>query len=286
MDWKCVLCFAIVGNKIRYRQLQLNDSKYNEIVFEFNGHLTGKYICVKCHKCVIELVKLRSDINDIKINLQQCEGKADDIREKLNSIRDRNRISPLPVATPVAITPNIGTDSTFSVFIDTKLLLLHFFPSTHSKYRLWLWRMLANYHVTLSSRKAFEYKWNVSVNILGGVGNNIPDDNLVELHVRWLKELLKAQGANVTYDSAKLAFASIKYVKELKDCLLDATESRRRYTRRSAVSKDNDCAKLASVLVQRLPSPPPLAHYFQCVDLEAFNNWCNEQAKTLDAVLM
>lgn len=120
MDWKCVLCFAIVGNKIRYRQLQLNDSKYNEIVFEFNGHLTGKYICVKCHKCVIELVKLRSDINDIKINLQQCEGKADDIREKLNSIRDRNRISPLPVATPVAITPNIGTDSTSDVTTPVK----------------------------------------------------------------------------------------------------------------------------------------------------------------------
>jgi hypothetical protein len=38
------------------------------------------------------------------------------------------------------------------------------------------------------------YRWNSTVNINGGVHNNIPDDNLVELNVKILKGLVQAQG--------------------------------------------------------------------------------------------
>lgn len=43
-------------------------------------------------------------------------------------------------------------------------------------------------------------------------GHNIPDDNLVELHVRKLKELLRQQGGNVSFESAKVACATCMLV--------------------------------------------------------------------------
>ena len=44
-----------------------------------------------------------------------------------------------------------------------------------------MWRKLAYYLTLLSPDAAFEYKWNIIVNLIGGIDNNIPDDNLVEL---------------------------------------------------------------------------------------------------------
>ena len=55
--------------------------------------------------------------------------------------------------------------------------------SGHFKYRLWLWRQLAHTEAILSERQAKEYTWNVTVNVKGGEGHNIPNDNLVELNV-------------------------------------------------------------------------------------------------------
>lgn len=42
--------------------------------------------------------------------------------------------------------------------------------ANHSKYKLWLWRLLAYECALLSPREAFEYKWNCSSNIHGGLG--------------------------------------------------------------------------------------------------------------------
>ncbi|WAR05680.1 hypothetical protein MAR_021049 [Mya arenaria] len=70
----------------------------------------------------------------------------------------------------------------------------------HTKYRLCLWRTLAYVKCVLSPRKAYEYMWNISCNIVGGLGNNIPNDNLVELMVKTIKKKFKTQGANVRTD--------------------------------------------------------------------------------------
>lgn len=74
----------------------------------------------------------------------------------------------------------------------------------HTKYRLWLCRFLAYENALLSPRQAFEYKWNCCSNTNGGIGRNEPNDLLVEMNVNAIKQKLRSQGANVTYDSARV----------------------------------------------------------------------------------
>jgi hypothetical protein len=69
----------------------------------------------------------------------------------------------------------------------------------------------------LSPKRFFEYRWNTCVNVNGGICNNIADDNLVELHVKILKDLLRHQGANVTNKSARVASVIIKYIDGIKN---------------------------------------------------------------------
>lgn len=47
----------------------------------------------------------------------------------------------------------------------------------HSKYKIWLWRMITYIIVILDTKESFEYKWNMTVNLIGGIKNNIPNDN-------------------------------------------------------------------------------------------------------------
>ena len=48
----------------------------------------------------------------------------------------------------------------------------------YKKYKLWMWRTQAYAQAILSEQEAHEYMWNCSVNIDGGFGKNIPNDNL------------------------------------------------------------------------------------------------------------
>ena len=67
----------------------------------------------------------------------------------------------------------------------------------HTKYQLWLWRMLAYEQAILTPKQAFEYKWNTTANLNGMINGNIPNDNLVELCVQLVKKKkLKEQSSN------------------------------------------------------------------------------------------
>lgn len=73
----------------------------------------------------------------------------------------------------------------------------------HTKYKLWLWRFVAYIIALLSPKQAYEYMWNCASSTTGGgVGKNIPNDNLVELMVQLVKKKLREQGSNFTYASA------------------------------------------------------------------------------------
>lgn len=41
----------------------------------------------------------------------------------------------------------------------------------------------------LSPKMVYEYMWNCSANLQGGIGNNIPCDNLVEILVQTVKKM-------------------------------------------------------------------------------------------------
>jgi hypothetical protein len=130
---------------------------------------------------------------------------------------------------------------------DLKLALLYFYPTGHSKYRLWVWRMLAYNTSVLSARKAFEYRWNMCVSTTGGLSSNIPDDNLVELHVKKLKELLRQQGSNVSYKSASTAAATVDFIDAVKENLMQQCHVTRpsSHPHRKPVDKMDDAVKLA-----------------------------------------
>lgn len=58
----------------------------------------------------------------------------------------------------------------------------------HNTYQLWLFRYLAYIKCILSPKMAYEYMWNCSANLQGGMGTNIPNDNLVEIMVQTVKK--------------------------------------------------------------------------------------------------
>ena len=105
------------------------------------------------------------------------------------------------------------------IFRNAKFEMLTCDVSHHTKYRLWLWRMLAYECALLSPQDAYEYKWNTTVNLAGGEGNRIANDNLVELNVHALKRKLQAQGANMTFKSAENACELLQVVDGLADNL-------------------------------------------------------------------
>ena len=173
------------------------------------------------------------------------------------------------------------------VFINIKLAFLHFLTTEHNKYRQWLFRMLAYDIALLNPQKAFENRWNASVNLSGGVGNNFPDDNLVELYVRKLKDLLHAQGSNLTFQSAKVVFASMDYCCEIKDKLRSCTEVHKRYSSRPAVEKESDIVEMAKELNSAIidqSDKQSVCNYVQSIEPQELFDWFTEQSKILAAV--
>ncbi|XP_062572276.1 uncharacterized protein LOC134234243 [Saccostrea cucullata] len=103
------------------------------------------------------------------------------------------------------------------IFMNAKLEMLCASVAGHTKYQLWLWRMMAYEQAVLSPKKAMEYKWNTTANISGTVDGNIPNDNLVELCVQLIKKKLKEQGANFTLKSAQTTALACQIQEELKE---------------------------------------------------------------------
>lgn len=77
--------------------------------------------------------------------------------------------------------------------------------------------MLCLNNFILSPKEAFEYRWNASVNIVGGIGNNIPDDNACELAVKAVKGKLRTQGPNLTFESAKVVCDTLQAQQAISD---------------------------------------------------------------------
>lgn len=106
------------------------------------------------------------------------------------------------------------------IFRNAKFEMLLADAFHHTKYRLWLWRFLAYENALLSPRQAFEYKWNCCSNTNGGIGRNVPNDLLVEMNVNAIKQKLRSQGANVTYDRARVIAISSQVQDDIKQNII------------------------------------------------------------------
>lgn len=111
------------------------------------------------------------------------------------------------------------------IFRNAKFEMLLAEAFHHTKYRLWLWRVLAYERALLTPRQAFEYKWNCCSNTSGGIGKNVPNDLLVEMNVKSIKQKLRSQGANVTYQSARVIALSSQIQNDVKENLVQQCDT-------------------------------------------------------------
>ena len=166
-----------------------------------------------------------------------------------------------------------------------KFLMLHFSVGSHIKYRLWLWRMQAYMTALLSERESFLYKHNMSVNMTGGIRHCIANDNLVEIHIHKMKELMRAMGANITYEASQKAAKCIDYLQKMTAAAANVKSGHH-----AAADSKDDINEMARCLVENqtftrhegrayrtFPNfPSDMLHKINILDL---SKWLNEQKK-------
>lgn len=84
-----------------------------------------------------------------------------------------------------------------------KFKMLHFKEAGRTKYALEALLFQADQLALLSPWDAYRQLWNRSFNLRGGAGNNIPLDMMVEHNNNFIKEMIRNQGANLTFQSAQ-----------------------------------------------------------------------------------
>ena len=129
-------------------------------------------------------------------------------------------------------------------FSNSKFEWLYAGALGHTKYKLWLWRYIAYISAILSPRESFEYKWNISQNLMGGVDQNIPNDNCVELQIKKIKTQLNTQGANKSFNSAKIVTMSTQVIDTMKHELMQVNNTVKTGRKRPEVDKSIDIKKI------------------------------------------
>ena len=156
----------------------------------------------------------------------------------------------------------------------------------HTHYKLCLWRMISYVISLLGFKESFEYKWNMTVNLKGGIRNNIPNDNCVELQVNNIKKELDCQGANKSFESAKTIAMITQVVDSIKQQLIRTTRTARSKGDRPAVDKSKDVHQMVMCirnqgLVKELtwPSFGMFKDPIQCLDADDLHLWINQNKK-------
>lgn len=152
----------------------------------------------------------------------------------------------------------------------------------------WLFRYMANCLCLLTPRMAYEYKWNCSANLQGGLGNNIPCDNLVELLVQTVKKAVYAQGANATFTSVRKAALAIQVQDEIKNNIQNECDKKQSGKKRPPVSKLVYISAMTSELVFIFDFVPGCEHpsftgfkdVFLNIKVDELHNPNYEQRKT------
>ena len=123
----------------------------------------------------------------------------------------------------------------------------------HTKYALWLWRMISYVDAVLSPQESVEYKWNMTVNMKGGIQNNIANDCCVELQVQNIKKQLNTQGSNKSFKSAQRICMTTQVVEGIMDQLQLTIKSVKPKKSRPNVDKTSDILKMVTHLRKHGP---------------------------------
>jgi hypothetical protein len=172
---------------------------------------------------------------------------------------------------------------------NAKFEFLYLYALKHTKYRLWLWRMLAYDMALLSPRQAMEYRWNVSVNTKGVVGNCIPNDNFVEVQVKNIKKNVARQGPNKSFHTAQVACKTTQVVTEIRNGLRKASDRHNKSSAHSTVDVTCDVLEIATCVRraglvdnpgQTLDGFDDFKEPISKIRPFELHKWINEQQKT------
>ncbi|XP_065928085.1 uncharacterized protein [Magallana gigas] len=156
----------------------------------------------------------------------------------------------------------------------------------HTKYKLWLWRYIAYIVAILSPKESFEYKWNICQNLMGGVDQNIPNDNCVELQIKKIKSQLNTQGSNKSFNSAKVVTMSTQVIDNMKQKLMQVNNTVRAGRKRPQVDKSVDIGRIAECVlknghgvVKDWPSFSKFKDPLSKLDPKSLHQWMDKQKK-------
>lgn len=161
----------------------------------------------------------------------------------------------------------------------------------HNKYQLWLFRYLAYIKCILSPKMAYEYMWNCSANLQGGIGKNIPNDNLLEIMVQTVKKKIYSQGANATYTSVQRAALTTQIQEEIKQNLQTQCNKKQSGSRRPDANKTSDILEMVTELNnakifdyipgREFNSFPGFIDFFSRIKIVDLHAWITENRERL-----
>lgn len=245
------------GLNVISMKAQALDAQVNHINSMYDNHL-NKFICQPCNK------KYKT-LNGMKKHLQKEHGMAD-LEEADDSSSKYDHVAIYHASFMKCALLLRDTNDAYKmgdgdrVLSNSKFQMLLSRAGNHTKYQLWLFRYMANCLCLLTPRMAYEYKWNCSANLQGGLGNNIPCDNLVELLVQTVKKAVYAQGANATFTSVRKAALAIQVQDEIKNNIQNECDKKQSGKKRPPVSKLVDISAMASELVSIFDFVPGREH--------------------------
>lgn len=91
----------------------------------------------------------------------------------------------------------------------------------------------------------------MTINLKGGIENNIPNDNCVEIQVHNIKTQLNTQGAKISFQSARLICMNTQVVDGIKDQLMKSTKTAKPRSTIPTVDKTGNIVRIVKVLRQR-----------------------------------
>ncbi|KAK3097047.1 hypothetical protein FSP39_005855 [Pinctada imbricata] len=159
----------------------------------------------------------------------------------------------------------------------------------HTKYKIWLWRMITYINAILPPDQAFEYMWNMTVNLKGGIKSNIPNDNCVELQVFNIKRELNTQGANKSFESARNICMTTQVIDKIKEQVMFTSNVAKSSRNRKEVDKSKDILTMVDSLRRKGPvselSWESFSKYkdpLSKIDIQKLHDWINEQKEIAD----
>ena len=163
------------------------------------------------------------------------------------------------------------------IFRCWKMMMLYFKQAGRHKYALEAFHLQAQQYATLSAQEAYRLRYNRGFNLKGGAGNNIPLDLMVEHVNNQIKDILSHQGANVTFESARKASASVKGISEILENLDNMLAVQPESGDQSAVNKAADISAVVDVLIRH-----STFHYTTGRTHKAYRGQVNDTISFLD----